>query len=551
MVLRVLIRMVAGVLFLTVAVVARATTFTSTDNAFTLDMPSGWTEVSPLPAKNVLSLQKGPARIDIKTIACTTETCIEQKINNDLVEVKRKNMQVVGNSYTGEEVKRIEFSTGEPFFYISFFSAKNDFGAGYFLINSNAYSILARNLSYAETDLIFSFISPVVSQEARTPQSTENSPAQPIALEMDLKDPRAYDIAAVPSVEEEPVEIPQVQATAAEPASQPKVSAPQKQSGFKSRLRFLKKRLQHVKPQLLAPNMPPYIRQLGHGFDVLIGLILLFGILQGLALFLQFFKSKQRSTPNANPNSLYPIHFVRLYGTPSLIFRAKDNQGNILISLSSRWDSLFLLLGILTIVTTLLALSITGFSQNNHLLPLSSFAYNTLYTAYSLFIPLGLVFLICGIIWGQLVLREISLFNHKGQKVAMILQKGFGLLQERYEIYFARSKEVVIVTRKRFSWLRNWQMYSRQGQQLAQLKETAPFKALVRKLCGHLCGLLRADYTISGQMETSGTLSNAHTAFDKFVCEIDKPQALSARDLLAVSLLINIRDRDKWYPWFN
>ena len=65
----------------------------------------------------------------------------ENKINNDLAEIKRKKMQVVGNSYTGEDIKRIEFSTGEPFFYISFFSAKNDFGAGYFLINGQSYSI--------------------------------------------------------------------------------------------------------------------------------------------------------------------------------------------------------------------------------------------------------------------------------------------------------------------------------------------------------------------------------------------------------------------------
>ena len=525
----------------------QAATFVSGDGAFTLDMPSGWKEVSPLPEKSVLSIQKDAARIDIKTISCTTETCLEQKINSDLAEVKRKNMQVVGNSYTGEEIKRIEFSTGEPFFYISFFSSKNDFGAGYFLINSNGYSILARNLTYAETDLIFSFISPNVPQAPEV--QTGEAETQPLALEMDLKDPRAYDIAAVPSVEEEVVSAPQLQPSAAE--KQTASAKTGKTNRLKARLRFLKKRMLRVKFQLLAPNMPPYIRQLGHGFDVLIGLFLAFGMLQAVAWLVQLFRPKPLSSANTNPNSLYPIHFLRLYGTPSLIFRAKDNQGNILISLSSRWDSLFLLLGILTVIGTLFALAATGFSQNNHLLPLSAFAYNTLYAAYSLFIPLGLVFLACGIIWSQLVLREIALFNHKGQKAAIVLQKGFGLLQERYEIYFARSKEVVLVTRKRLSWLRTWNMYTREGQLMAQLKETSAWKALLRKLCGHLCGLLRADYTITGQMDTSGSLQNAHTAFDRFTCQIDKPQAISARDLLVVSLLINIRDRDKWYPWCN
>ena len=525
-----------------------AATFTSSDGAFTLDMPSGWQPVSPAPEKSVLSLQKQNARLDIKTIACSTETCIEQKINSDLAEVKRKNMQVVGNSYTGEEIKRIEFSTGEPFLYISFFTPKNDFGAGYFLINSQAYSILARNLTYAETDLIFSFISPVLPKAEEKP--AEEDPSS-MTLEMDLKDPRAYNIAATPDVEEEMLPAPQeAQADASDvPQAAPAVNG--KSSPFKARLRSLKRRLAKLNLKLLAPNMPPYIRQLGRGFDALILLFVLFTAWQIGAWLVQLFRPKRPTSANANPNSLYPIHFVRLYGTPSLIFRAKDNQGNILISLSSRWDSLFLLLGLLIVCGTLVALAATGLCQNNHLLALTPFVYNTLYTAYSLFIPLGLVFFACGLIWSQLVLREISLFNHKGQKVAVVLQKGFGLFQERYEVYFARSKEIVFVTRKRFSWLRTWRMYTREGQLMAQLKETSALKTLFRKLCGHSCGLLRADYAITGQMETTGTLQNAHTAFDKFTCQIDKPQAISARDLLVVSLLINIRDRDKWYPWCN
>ena len=101
-----------------------ADVFTSQDGAFTLDMPAGWTQQKNQPKDSVLCLQKGSARIDIKAVDCSTETCIEQKITSDLAEVKSKKMQVIGNSYTGEEVKRIEFSTGDPFFYISFFTPK-------------------------------------------------------------------------------------------------------------------------------------------------------------------------------------------------------------------------------------------------------------------------------------------------------------------------------------------------------------------------------------------------------------------------------------------
>ena len=72
-----------------------------------------------------------------------------------------------------------------------------------------------------------------------------------------------------------------------------------------------------------------------------------------------------------------------------------------------------------------------------------------------------------------------------------------------------------------------------------------------RMLCGHLWGMLRADYDITGAMESRGVIENTHALFFKSICNIDKPEAVQARDLLAISLLISIRDRDKWYPWFN
>ena len=502
----------------------------SQDGAFTLDMPAGWTQVKNPPADSVLSIQKNSSRIDIKTVDCSTETCIEQKITHDLADVKSKKMQVVGNSYTGEEIKRIEFSTGDPFFYISFFSPKNDFGAGYFLIDKKGYSILAKDLTYAETDLVFSFISPV-KKEAPPP------------LEMDLNSPRAYEIAALPAVQEESLEL---TAPAAEASQSP---APQPRPAV---LGKLKNRLAKLKVHtLLSDRMPPYIQNMGRGFEAVVGLLCLFALLLAGTGVLQLLIRRKTANPPANPNSLYPIKFKRLYGTPSLIFRAKDNQGNVLTSLSPRWDSLFIFSGLALIVLTLLVLAAAGLGENSGLLPFSAFAYSTLYSACSLVIPLGIMIFFCGVVWSQLVLREITLFDRKGKKAAIILQKGFGLAEERYEIYFARSKEVLVVTRRRFSLRRRWKMFSRQGTALAAITEKSGARAVLRKCCGHLWGLLRADYEINGQMDSKGLIENAHTPFDHFVCNLDKPQALNARDLLAVSLLINIRDKDKWYPWFN
>ena len=142
-------------------------------------------------------------------------------------------------------------------------------------------------------------------------------------------------------------------------------------------------------------------------------------------------------------------------------------------------------------------------------------------------------------------------YDRKGKKAAIVLQKGFGLIQEKYEIYFARSKEVLVAKRRRFTLRRHWQLFGPEANLLADITETSRWRALVRKVCGHLWGFLRADYHITGQMESTGTITSDRSIFNRFTCELDKPQAINARDLLVLSLLINIRDKDKWYPWFN
>lgn len=505
-----------------------AAVFTSKDGQFTIDLPSGWAAARTPAAGSVLSVVKGSSRIDIKTVPeCKTEACIEQKTQTDLLEVKNKKMQVVGNTYTGEEIKRISFATGEPFFYISFFTPKNDFSSGYFLIGPKAYSILAKDLSYAQTDLIFSFISPVQAQ----------TPAEAPVLEMDLSDERAYSIDALPAVIQEPLvtETP-VQAVAVKPGEQVSASAAAH-----------KAKRPHT---LVTRNMPPYIKQLGHGFDALVILLFLYVLLQLGALAARFFIAPESDAAKVNPNSPYPIKFRRLYGTPSLIYRARDNQGNVLLSLSPRWDSLFLFGGIMCIVGAVLVMAFTGVLESTQIVKLSAFTYNTIYSAVSLIIPLGFVIFICGLLWSQLVLRQFALYDCKGHKAVYIMQRGFGLKKECYQAYFAKSKEMLTMERKRFSFLRQWRLLDKQRNVLAHIREDGAVRAALRKVTGHLWGLLRASYHIEGPMESKGQIQNTRSAFNRFTCNIDKPQAISARDLLVAALIINIRDRDKWYPWF-
>lgn len=539
------------IVLLLTALPSAADMFTSKNDAFTLDMPAGWTRQKNPASDAVLALQKGDARIEIKTTSCTTESCLDQFINRDLAEVKSKQMTVLKNTYTEEEIKRIEFSSGEPLYYISFYTPKNDFSAGYFLIDEKGYSILAKNITYAEADLIFSTITPHA-------QSTKE-PIPTIQDEMgELDVAHAYDTQTVEEIEE--VEIENLEQT---PLTTP-VVAPTSTTVALTKVnkptlstwkRIARKLQTHWRQfpvhTFVSPNMPPYIRELGHIYDAVIILICLFFTGWLTIGLIRVFIRPLRINMETNPNSLYPIKLERLYGTPSIIFRAKDNQGNILTALASRWDALLMFTGIIFMLVSLLTMAGASVSEQVHIGGISAFTYNTLYAVTSLVLPLGFLIFFCAIVWGQITMNEVILFDRKGQKAAMLVQKGYNVFKERYQLYFIHSKELMYAQRTRFSLRRKWILFSKEQVEFASIEERSAVRALLRMCCGHLWGLLRADYDIKGAMDSRGVLQNTHALFNKTVCNLDKPEAVNARDLLALSLLISIRDRDKWYPWFN
>lgn len=295
--------------------------------------------------------------------------------------------------------------------------------------------------------------------------------------------------------------------------------------------------------------MSPFFRELGHGFDAIMLLVALFTLGWIGTGIVRIFTPAKNMNLVPNPNSFYPIELQRLYGTPSLIFRARDNQGNILTALATRWDALIMFTGIILILVALIALAITGICEQLHLVGPNG--ARTIYDISALALPLGFVILFCGVVWEQISLTEITLFDPKGKKVAVILQKGYSLTEENYQIFFARSNELLLAQRKRFSLCRTWKLMSKDHIEFASITERSLKRALLRMCCGHLWGLLRADYDIAGTMDSHGVLENKHTLFNQLLCNMDKPEAVNARDMLAISLLISIRDRDKWYPWFN
>ena len=522
--------------------------FTAQDGHFSMDMPTGWKRMGKPTAPTVLTLQKGEAQIDIKQVDCANETCLDQLINHDLAEVKTKQMTVLKNTYTDEEIKRTEFATGEPFYYIHFYTPKNDFSAGYFLIDKQGYSILSKNVSYAEADLLFATIHPTQAVPASIPDQTPQE-----VEEIDLLP--SYETTAVPEVvmadlQEEPED----ELTGTNSATQLHTDtfAHVGTSTFKRLLRRVYIRWkQWPIHTLISPQMPPYVRELGRGFDCLIGLLGLFAGLWGTAGVLRLFIKPRHLKLSANPNALYPIRIERRYGTPSIFFRARDNQGNVLTAISNRWDALVMFFGIILMLFSIILMAGTSLCEQLHLLQVSTLAYNTLYSLASLVLPLGFLIFFCAIVWGQITMTEVILFDHRGRKVALLLQKGYSLTKENYQLLFVNSKEMLLAQRSRFCLRRRWKLMSKDHIEFATIQERSGWKALLRMCCGHLWGLLRTDYDITGVMESHGTIENTHALFNESVCNMNKPEAIAAHNMLALALLISIRDRDKWYPWFN
>lgn len=528
-------------------------TFVAHDDSFRIDDTTGWQETAPITIDGVLALEKGKSRIDIRRTECTDEKCLDQLLNQDLAEIKSKNMSVTPNAVTGQEINRVEFASGEPFFYIHFSKGASRFSAGYFLINARVYSVLVKNAVYEDIDPLFALIAPL-AQMAPEPQTDNTLNEQTTDLAETKIEERTYDIEGLPEVESEEAEEIIVLPTA--PSPQPAAQAARKITLAKLKhytlrgARLLKQAYHQGQIKtFISPRMPIYIQSLGCIFDIIVLYVLCFILLLIISALLRLLIPTRKLKQAVNPNSFYPIKIRRLYGTPAIVCRARDNQGNTLLALSSRWDSFFFFAGLVLTAVSVLALAGSSLVEQLNILPLYHNTYLTLYAQESLYLLAGILICLVGYAWAQFAQKEIILFDRKGKKAAVILKQG--LWRENYQIYFARSKETLTAKRVGYFWRRHYRLYNANEVLIAQVKERSIFRALLRKFTGHLWGLLRADYDIVGALESCGSLQSARSACSRYICTLDKPEAVEARDLFAFSLLITIRDRDKWYPWIG
>ncbi len=479
-----------------------AASFNSKDESFSISLPQKWQSVVTTSNDEVLNLKKGISKINISKLSqCNDLQCLENAADTRIKQIKSKKLKLIKNTYSGEEIKRSEFSTLDPYIYFSYSDGSKNYTEGYFLADSNGYKIELSNISPTDADLYLSFIAP-------KPKEIEDLPL---------------------IIEEEPL-------------IEENIIAPEaKKPEWKPLSQTLQNNETHNQE-----NNPGFI--ISPKFSAVILIIFIYLILaMGFFVCNFVFSSSLHEYPT-NPNSYYPIIGIRLYGAPDLFFRLYDNQGRNFIVTSQRWCSFLKEYGFFGVIGfTLLHFII---SSINHPDLLSSLWFNTALSLCYLFVAFGLVFMLGGYILDMLFPTSIFVYNDKGKILFKIIRRNKGIFGYSYMVLNDSSNVEYRLETKKIFLLRKWTLFNK-DEQIAFICEKSFIKAIARKLFGHLGGSLRTSYWVKGKNESKGQINSIRKITTNFQIDMDKPQAFPSEAMLAAAAVIFTKNRDKFYPWFD
>lgn len=479
-----------------------AVSFTAIDQGFSITLNPKWREV-PSSDTQVLNLRSGQNKINaIPLEKCNNVTCLEKIIAGRIKQVKNKQFKLIKNTYSGEEIKRTEFSTLDPLLSFSYVANGKPYTEGYFTSGSKAYKMEIVGLPYAEAELNLSFIAPKPKEVEDLPVITEEEP-----------------------LKEENIQAPQVEETQRQTLSETLSS---------------KQELQKEKKYVFA--VP---RKLYNLIFIIFAYLL---ILVGFFSFNLFFAQMPDDTPT-NPKSFYPIRGARLYGSPDLFLRFFDSQGQNFIVTAQRWGSFLVVFGLYgALFFTLAHFVINAFAEQG--IDSHKVLVNTIMSLCYVFAIFGLIFAVAGKVLDLMFPPAIYIYNDKGSIAFKIVRRGSGLFNYAYLVLADEDNVVYRLETPKIFLLRKWMLFDKQGE-LAVIKEDSLAKAFGRKLLGHLGGTFRATYNVRGKNESKGQIMSLRNIKARFQIDIDKPQAFPATAMLVTAAVIYVVDRDKYYPWFN
>ncbi len=518
-----------------------AVLYTADGGAFTIDLPSSWRQGNALSQNAVMDLRREKSSLLITRVAeCKEDSCLEAEVNKEVAAMLSKKYKILENSYTGQVVRKTEFSTADPLMSFNYSARGSDFTTGFFLANGKAYKVQFSNLPYVEADLILSFIAP-----APKPTNPQDG-AEPI---FDKGDPAVNDIVAgavpppqdeasqnAPLIVETPQSIKEKENAEQDTAGEEKQAKPQGPSAVKE----IKKVFAATPFGNKNLRMPALVS----------AALFFYFMLLVITLALAIMRPPYGNNIPKNPLSYYPLRGWRLYGSPDLFLSLRDNQGNHYIATSGRWSDIFMGFGLCAAVLfgflhfTINAANLEGTIKMHKVIA------NTFMSVSSLFAVLGFVVFVTGALLNAIMASKFHFFDKTGKAVYKCIEKGSKILKEEYAVIDAQHSILFHIRRKRFSLKRHWTIYNKQ-QIIAVITEKSTGRALARMLLGHLFGFLRASYIVEGQRESRGEIFFNKAITTRFSVAMDKPEAVDFRVMLIASSVILMRDRDKWHPWFN
>ncbi len=481
-----------------------AASFNAKDGSFTLPMPSKW-QSSEMSNKEVLHLQNAKNQITaVQLEKCNELACLEEIVKKRVKQIKNKKYQLIKNTYSGEEIKRTEFSSLDPLLYFSYTANKVPYTEGYFLADSKGYKIEIVGLPYLEAENYLPFISPKPKEIEDVPLITEEEP-----------------------LVEENIAVPEIQETQRQTISQ---TLENKQPAQKNTIQQKKP---EVSKQILLLMLIIFLYML---------------IWTGFFSYNIFFAQKQDNTPT-NPKSFYPIKGTRLYGSPDLFLRFYDSQGQNFIITAQRWGSFLLVGGFYgAVFFALLHFILAEVLKQG--LQINSIFSNTALSLCYLFMALSIIFMIAGKVLDIMFPPTIYVYNDKGFVLFRIVRRGSGLFNYAYLAMTSDKEAAFRMETPKLFLRRKWMLFDKAGE-LALIKEKSFFKAILRKIFGHLGGSLRADYFVKGRNESNGEIASLRRISANYKIIVDKPQAIPSTSMLVAAAIIFITNRDKYYPWFN
>ncbi len=476
-----------------------AASFNSKDDSFSIPLQNKW-QKNEIAKDEVLKLKNKDSQIIFSALKqCNTLKCLENTITKRVKQLKKQKTEIVKNTYSGEEIKKTEFSTLDPILYFSYKTDGTDYTEGYFLADSKGYKVEISGLNYLETERN---IIPIIEPK---PKEIEDLPI----------------LTEEPPLIEESITVPEIK----EAERQPLATTFANKETFKT---------EKIKVKNTSKKV------------TIITLLIIFYIFIAIAFFAfnLCFPQISDKTPT-NPNSFYPIRGNRLYGSPDMFLKIYDSQGHNFIITYQRWSSFLKEYGFYGAIFFMLVHFILKSMpiQGNILL-------NTASSLSYLFVILSIIFMFAGLILDIVFPAPIFVYTDKGTVLFKIIRRRKGLFNYTYLALTNAYTVVFRLETPKFFLKRHWVLFDNE-KRLAVIEEKSVLKSLARKLFGHFGGTFRANYLIEGNNDSQGQITSLRNVKTDFKIDINKPQAVPPDALIAASAVIFTTYRDRYYPWFN